>query len=352
MIDVPRRLDDRIKAILTNGEYTDLNQFALVAIENQIVAESAGGNPWEQGTVETSKGEEAQTISVQNKNVEQYGASLVSKPAQRPILVNAPEENELFKGPLWGQYYKFLPAKVSLRVLAAMSKDSPPNYGEFRQAATEVAVRVGQLLAKRDKKLGRKFGEELFTCFPMNTDKSRGRFMNQYVVYRKPSTGKIDGLPAKMKWLKAFADNGSVKVGITKDGYEFAMIDNPVLDAEGNESLSHEEKEFILSNITLNNEDEATHIFLVLDVIASGVSSRELLNQTLSARYAKRWNGAEGWSAGVVNTYRAGAISRLYELGLIEKSRNGLTVAYKLSQSGLAWLDKLRATLKASWGEI
>ena len=43
---------------------------------------------------------------------------------------------------------------------------------------------------------------------------------------------------------------------------------------------------------------------------------------------------SRGWSEAMISTIRAGAISRLSELGVINRSRNGVDVTYSLTSYG------------------
>ena len=48
---------------------------------------------------------------------------------------------------------------------------------------------------------------------------------------------------------------------------------------------------------------------------------------------------SRGWSEAMITTIRAGAISRLNELGLINRLRRGVDVTYSLTQYGKEILD-------------
>ena len=45
------------------------------------------------------------------------------------------------------------------------------------------------------------------------------------------------------------------------------------------------------------------------------------------------------WSPGLVSTQRSGAISRMYELDLIDKERSGLEVRYILTERGNGFIN-------------
>ena len=337
LIEVPKRIHEQLSALLVKGEYEDLNQFVLVAVENQIRAESGEEDPWEVSAPVL----EAETKTPLPLKGTLPVNGLLVRPFSYPIVSDHPISSEFPSRPLWGQLYKFLPSKVGLRVLANMSKTGPPSLNQFRTTAAEIATGFRRVLVNMDRKLGRKFGEELSTSFPSNNDKSRKRFMDQYLIYFRSSNAKIDGLPARMGWLNVIKDGRSISVGITKSGYEFAKLENPIIDHQGVEPLSSEEKDFILNHILATHRGEALHTALVLRAISSGVASREQLNQAMAVAYREHWNDAESWSPAVINTMRSGIISRLFELGLIEKQKTGVKVTYLVTAEGLMWLGRL-----------
>ena len=242
--------------------------------------------------------------------------------------------------PLWGQLYKFLPTKVGLRILANLTQSSTVSYKEFRETAAREAVLFKRRLAKKDRSLGNKFGGELSTAFPDNNDKSISRYQDQYLVYARPSVEQISSLAAQMRWLNVDAKR---KVGITKLGLEFVKLSSPVIDGDGEEPLSREERNCIIDQLITQYRAEALQMEFVLREIASGTSSRRALNDRIVQFYRKNWpNESKNWSEGVFNTMRAGEISRLYELGLISKTRDGLMVTYSITEEGEKVLERLR----------
>jgi len=136
-----------------------------------------------------------------------------------------------------------------------------------------------------------------------------------------------------LKFGNAEVVGRALSVGLTEAGLEFARISNPVLDdSDLSSSLSEEEIEFYLEHIRARVPGEVYAFELILSLIAEGVNGREELNEQIKKRVPLDWTDA------VVNTQRAGAMARMYELGLIEKSREGLRVEYGVSERGIRWL--------------
>jgi hypothetical protein len=141
--------------------------------------------------------------------------------------------------------------------------------------------------------------------------------------------GRIEGAPGALKLLNIFEnDEGSQVVGLTVVGLQFASLKNPILD-EGTfeSSLSREESIFYMKKIIENLSREKELNISVLKAINDGKSSPSELNEAIC--YLSR-----GWSEAMVNTIRAGAISRQNELGLIKRSKKGVLVNYALTQLG------------------
>ena len=189
---------------------------------------------------------------------------------------------------------------------------------------------VGLLLKKEDKKTKRKYGDLLSSALPVGKDlaKTEKRFMNHFVGYFTRA-GRIEGAPGALKFLNIYEDEENVqRVGITESGLRFAALYNSVLD-EGNfkATLTREESEFYMKNIFENLPRERELNTLILKAIENKKSSPEELNTAILPL-------SRGWSDSMVNTMKAGAISRLNELGLIAKTRRGVEVSFSLTEFG------------------
>ncbi|MEM3086356.1 MAG: hypothetical protein QXT68_04355 [Halobacteria archaeon] len=264
-------------------------------------------------------------------------------PARTGSPVPEPEDSELMGRILWGQHYRFLPSKPALRVLAGLCADGLPTLAVFKDRACEAAEAVGLSLAEKDRTLGKKFGEKFSTSFPEPEEKSRRRYRDQYLAYVRPTDGKVDGLLSRLKFIKIMAEGGTHKVGITKSGLDFAVLQNPVLDGAGNGSLlSDQEADFLIRHIRARIPEEARHMDMMLRLIGEGVASRERLNSRMGEFYRAYQDVDNPWTPAHVNTMRAGLLSRLYELGLVDKTKHGLNVTYWLTERGKKCQSSLR----------
>jgi predicted transcriptional regulator len=55
----------------------------------------------------------------------------------------------------------------------------------------------------------------------------------------------------------------------------------------------------------------------------------------------KEFGGIWAASDAVINTQRAGLMARMFELGLIEKEKDGVKVNYKISDKGKSFLGNM-----------
>jgi hypothetical protein len=264
------------------------------------------------------------------------------------IAVNGmPVEDILFpkdieRGPeryLWGQVNRIFPLKVALFVLANMvreKREKRVNLHEFGTRVSQIAQRVRAMLVQRTRKLtGGK--ESLWAGLPKRaSEKSVGRFTSHFIGYIR-SDGVVEGALAKLKFVNITRGSGKDNlISLTEPGLEFSRMRNPILDervfTEG--SLSNEEKEYYLRHISKYVPYEKQAFIDVLTLISEGSTSPSALNDGLK----RMW--AVDWSLEHVNTQRIGIVSRLTELGLVEKTKKGLEVEYNITERGKQFLHE------------
>ena len=357
IVDVSLDLERRIRSKVQAGDYESLSHFVRISIENQLTVEESDGSVWpnignnqpkSSGTnfVRIQSGFTHEAEEQRTKQIYQRGSrhllSYLTIPTGAQIeIINEPKTEILTGNLLWGQFYKFLPGKVALRVLSSMSNEELPILPKFKEKACDVAQAFGAILSSKDKEFGRKSGEKLATSFPKPTPKSRRRYKNQYIVYVRSSDGRLDGLLPNLKFLNVINESGVYKVGITPAGLDFARLPNPLIDDEGKlNPLSIDEIKFLTKHIIRTLPNEASHMKIMLHLIDEGVSSRNELNSKMADYYYKYQNPDNLWSSAHINTMRAGLLSRMVELGFIDKSRVGLQVNYRLTKSGKQVLQK------------
>lgn len=326
ILEIDASLEKKIEQIVKSKGYRDFQHFATVALENQVT--------WEIG------GPGATGIP----GVKTVGADLqlLKIPSTEPSLLDSPTQENLTSKILWGQYYRFLPCKVGVRVLSNMYTKDLPSLYHFIDSVNSIAVQLRNQLSKLDRIDRRSFGERLSASFPTNDEKSTNRFANQYMVYLRTSDMKIVGMMPDLKFVNVIIqEDGSVKVGLTKSGVQFVQMQNPVIDVNKPESLSKQEKEFLLSHIAKSLPDELEHMSTILLAIKEGKKTRKEHNAVLKYYYTKYHSGSQ-WSDAVVNTMRSGLVSRMNELGLIRREKRGKNVHYHITPEGKKYLETVQ----------
>jgi hypothetical protein len=143
--------------------------------------------------------------------------------------------------------------------------------------------------------------------------------------------GLLDGALAVMRFCNIYSDKRKQFIGITKPGLRFSLIENPVLDNNNfNKSLNEEESLFYINHVKENIIGEYAAMHWLVKQIENGNNERDPLNREIDKTYGEIWKA----TSAVINTQRAGLTSRMTELGLIERDKNGVRVKYRVSEFG------------------
>ncbi|MEM2130377.1 MAG: hypothetical protein QXZ70_07250 [Candidatus Bathyarchaeia archaeon] len=327
IIDLPPDLAKKINILISRGSYENLSDFAITAFQNQLLLEENSNS------LAILMGAQHSENKLKDDQYQLASSSILPLNFSPEIIktVPPPDNNKIPNDCLWGQYNRIFPIKITLRVLANLLKENETiELCVLQTQAVQVAREIGLLLRKEDKKSRRKYGDMLSSALPVgrNITKTENRFINHFVGYYTRA-GRIEGAPGALKFLNIFEEaDGSYKVGITKTGLDFAVLSNPILDEKNyGLPLSKAESEFYIENVFQNLKREAEVMLAILRAVHNGKSSPSELNEEIA-------HFSRGWSQAMINTIRAGAISRLHELGLISRERKGTNVTYSLTQFG------------------
>ena len=160
-----------------------------------------------------------------------------------------------------------------------------------------------------------------------DAEKSLSRFTNHFMLSKR-NDGSLDGALAKLKFVNI--DENSI-VRPTREGLDFLLISNPIIDAKNlataDGALSGEERNFYLNHIKHRMPGEFDAVQWLLVTIKNGRSSRSAMEKELKAKYKE-------WSYTVVTTQHMGLVSRCAELQLLKKERHGKEVRYVLTKHG------------------
>ncbi len=338
VVDVSPEVAEEMNKQVRSGRYRSLQDFILAALQNQVYIE----------TSEAIEGDsESSASSGLVTTLSPLATTLSAKTAAAQLLLR-PEASDVKAVPLrdlprpsylWGQYNRLFPVKIVIRVAANLSRQNGSGYvplGELQEKSAEIAREMGRLILRKDRLLGRKRGTIISAALPIgrDQDKAKIRFKNQFVGFLSKS--RVEGAAPTLKFLDIIRnDKNVVQAGVTDLGLRFATLSNPIIDRDDySTAFSPEEVDFLLDHIALEVPGEAKLVRLVLGGVKRGVATPEELNDLVRS-YNSDWNESEAIAM------RSGVVSRVAELGLLERRKDGVKVTYLLNELGDKYLERL-----------
>ena len=336
-VDIPPEIADKVNEQVRIGKYRSPQDFFIVSIQNQLYHESQDAGTVMQevaGPDLTS----AATQSVAMASITSDLHLLFDRP--EPTTIKTVRVSNLPRlGYLWGQYNRFLPVKVATRIATNLINRGSTDHvslTELYETCARIGRDLGKDIEKKDHQFKRKRGTILSAGFPIGRDRNKStlRFSTQFIGYL--TKDKVEGAAPNLKFLELEKDDkNSTMAFVTDFGVRFASLTNPVVDRKDYSiALSDEEVTFLLDHIRSEVPREAKLIQLVLASIKEGVATPERLNEKVS-EFAPHWNKSEA------STMRSGVVSRICELGLLEREKDGVKVTYKLTNLGEEYLKTL-----------
>lgn len=269
----------------------------------------------------------------------EVASSLASPPADVwTMKQEVPLERWIF-----GQYNKFLPAKVSCRGLANLLQGKPDGV-RLEDAALEIskeALTVGNLLARYDKQNGTKRDDALSTAFPSpdrEVEKSRMRYANQFVA-SVTKKGRVSGLLIDMKLINHTGGN-KPRLKLTEAGWNFAKLRNPILDnnpPETAQKFTTDERTFLLDHVSGSIPAEDFAYLAVLAAVDAGARTPGELDTALQKYVSK--DADRTLTKSFLATQRSGAVSRMVDLELMKRKRDGVRVSYLTTDLGKQYAE-------------
>ena len=329
IVDIPPEVVDEISKHSRTGKYRSIQDFIMAAVQNQLYIEQEAGSV---------NGSDLGTTSAGAADALRPQIDLLVPDVKNVQTLDSPSNSKV-SDQIWGQFNRLFPVKISMRVLANMLKENGKGVSseEAQEKAAREAQRIGRELKKCDDRLNRKRGDRLSAGLPFplgkNEYKAITRFKMQFVGYplvSKEGNLRIDGAPAVLRFVDIFKEDNNWMIGITKAGLKFASILNPILDRNDFSTptvFSEEESNFLVEHIGQNLKSEAVAIKSILQSIKNGQNTPEKLNSLV-----KRLN--REWTENKAVTMRAGLISRLSELGIVTRSKQGIRVTYSVTSFG------------------
>ena len=361
--DIKAKMD----SLLITGEYKDYSELIAVAISNLwlLDQEIAGKNAVVVGertqlpsTVTTSR---LAPIANANHIKKSSRKLLITQPTIPDLFLtidpnspsvptldtkfNEPITNEFFTLDQWlfGQYNKLLPLKANCRAISHLTNNQE-NGVLLEEAANRIA-RAATLLRDylADHDLRHQISrDDLFaTAFPHNGDgaeKSCARYSNQFVGSIN-SQGALSGLLWDYRLVGPVPGNAT-RLLLTEQGTKLARLMNPILDGCQTNPLqkfSSEEITFLIEHICSFVPVEEFAFRTLIQAITDGADSPEKLDEALHALVPKDSN--RSLSSSFLTSQRSGALSRMADLDLIIRVRNGVRVSYVLTDRGQSFIS-------------
>ena len=164
------------------------------------------------------------------------------------------------------------------------------------------------------------------------------RFANQFVADINKN-GQVSGILINLKFINRSVGKPHT-ILLTEPGWIFGTLFNPVLDSEDmgeRPKFSVDEVDFLLNHISSNVPTEDFAYRVIMRAILEGASSPKEIDYELNRHVqAER---REKLSSSFLSSQRSGAISRMSDLGLVERKRDGIHVKYIVTKSGESYIS-------------
>lgn len=343
-VDVTQRQADEVNKLIKIGKYQSIVQFISTAIENQIYLENFVELPQQAGFDKKDyeiSGNLDTDITTEVKRI------MLSEIKSQPRTVPMPTFSVLSaslskvaedKSWLWGQTNRILPIKIGLRVLYSLiDSEQRIDLEKFRNKAAHIAAWFGSEIRNYENKLNKIRDERISAGLPKEEEfKSILRYKSHFLAYMRKD-GKLDGAMPFLKFVNLIKDEkGKILIGLTEAGLNFAKLDNPVIERyDFEKSFDQKEIDFYLEHVSINVQGESCAIKWLLTKLVNGIVKREAIIDELKKDFGQIWQLD---SDKVLNTQRAGLIARMFELGLINKEKDGIEVKYIISPLGESYL--------------
>lgn len=350
-VDLKRNID----RLLGSGKYSDLSELIAVAVSNQVLLQDhaaqdgtvvfgAAPKPTPQQAPEPLAPTELaeQPLELSKRRVNGISMLFTHRPtepsgpvAELPADPSA-DPTGVIRPSLWifGQYNRLLPAKASCRALANLLQEGRgiEATGAAKKIAAE-ATELGNYLRILDRRQGHGRDEMFCIAFPgdVDPDKGRLRYANQFVV-SVDRNGQLSGLLVDLKLINQVSAR-EPRISLTDAGWRFALLPNPLLDAIDDDHVrdrfTAEERNFLLDHIAASVPRERHAYLTILAAIAGGHDTPDAISAVM-----KELEQAPQESDSLLATQRSGAISRMSDLALLSRDREGIRVRYRISPDG------------------
>ncbi len=344
--DAKRRAD----ALVERGLYPDFNTVMTVGLHNLLVAEEEaartvhGGIPAPAEVPSSAKPASPMTsLKAELPPAIRWDGSMsVPKKLIVPLPADLFRADQTVPVERWvfGQQNRVLPAKINARLFVMLIAERASEV-ELFDAATEIAKRAGMaydFLNALDKRFGHGKDDLLSTGFPEpESEKAISRYANHFVAYES-TQGNLTGMLLQWKFAGVKRVKNKTYLLPTQACIDFAALPNPLLDHPVVEKpiakLSPKEIAWAVEHIRKHVPVEASAFTSILTGLSDGHRTPDGIDEYVREHAKDKVDV----SAAFVSTQRSGAVSRMADLNLIKRQRDGTKVEYEMTALGAEWL--------------
>jgi len=357
-IRVTSQLKESVDQLVQTGHYPDFNTAAVVALENLVVTEQEHASPNENPSARVPKPRATQYAVEQATAItpaSDEGDTRVScflwsgTPQKAKELVHDFPPDRFARGDkvpverwLFGQQNRLLPLKVNARLLLAQiaAFKIQPLLNEVADEVSALAADATTALQRIDQQRDHKKEDLLATGLPApDSDKSKQRYADQFIASEN-SAGELSGMLIDWKLATVERKKGKTYLYPTPACAEFADLANPLLDVTTIPPVitkfSEDELSWMLRHLAEYVHIESFAFAILLKGIQAGANDPTSLDAHLRQSGALADN--KRTSDEFVSTQRAGALSRMADLDLVRRIRNGVRITYATTPRGETWL--------------
>jgi len=311
---------DRIEEVINNGKYRDIDQFIRVAVQNQLNIEESGN---EQPQLQQSELEPESQPGSKSGSGFSWGYTVPDNP---PVgsAYEMDRENEL----LFQQYYRFFPLIPVMIELAKVTTETSDLalLSEFRNRVDRKIEPLRNAIVDWEERNNIKKKNRKSTGLPKrdvkNPKYSRKRYLDHFVgkVRKRDLTPKSFGHSLGLISYEPI-DTEKILIQLTPAGKRLLEYENPLLSNGPKEpTLNSEERKFIISHIETTLPAEYRLMEFVYSTIADNGNETYTNRIDEFGEYLVSEGAlAKDASEERVRSHIAGALSRMVELGVLER---------------------------------
>ncbi len=349
----PPKIKAFLDRLVREEGYEDISQAIVSAVENlEVLTEQIGGQlsivldepPLEeaggvQSTMSPNESSLTLTSSVSKKDTTQIPEIFAMPSVSHHDHWSENEVRDRFsdrpippKFWLFGMYNKLLPLKASCRAIANTIIHEYPKGIPITQIPVlsdriaAQAQRMSRMLNQHDKTYRLNRDSSISLGFPSTKkdEKSKQRYANQFVARYSSGSG-LSGFPYQYG-LFVLDESDLPLLNLTQAGWGFASIANPVLDQSQEypaQKLSSDECMFLRGHIAKYVPGEWWLFRQVLQIVSDTNKTASQIDAELATLFDPALTVEPSLS-----TARSGVISRMTDLGMLSKTRDGLVLSY------------------------